>query len=97
MVPIGKENTDFDCNRELGHFGLLSVTCASDSRSLSLSFFFFLFGDREWGDIFSYLSTQFSCNFPHLFPLGTNTESSAVQSDHGPPRVAVAGRADDLN
>ena len=96
MVPVGKEDTDFDCNRELSHFGLLNVTCASDSSSLSL-FFFFLVGDREWGDIFSYLSTQFSCNFPHLFPLGMNTESSPVQSDHGPPRVAVAGRADDLN
>ena len=96
MVPMGKENTGFDRNLELGHSGLLSVTCASDSSSLSLSFFF-LFRGREWGDIFSYLSTQFSCNFPHLIPLGMNTESSPVQSDHGPPRVAVAGRADDLN
>ena len=95
MVPVGKENTDFDCNRELGLLGLLNVTCASDSSSLSL--LFFLFGGREWEDIFSYLSTQFSCNFPHLFPLGMNTESSPVQSDHSPPRVAVAGRADDLN
>ena len=63
---------------------ILACSVSHVHLTAALSLFFFLFGGKEWGDIFSYLYTQFSSNFPHLPPLGMNAESSPIQSDHGP-------------